>query len=78
MLTAINEVTGHTVTLRYTTDEEFIAMAKQRNIPENMLNTLLAMFRAYNQFGFKGNSFTTECLLHRKPNDFKNFLIKNL
>lgn len=78
MLAAMDEVLGKDVTLRYITDEEFINMARERHMPDNMLNTLLAMFKAYNKYGFLGNDFESESLLGRKPNDFRSFIKENL
>lgn len=47
-------------------------------MPENTLKTLLAMFHAYNQFGFKGNSLVSETLLGHTPKKFKAFVAEQL
>lgn len=74
MLTDMTDVTGHNIELKYISDQEFIATANDRNVPENTLNTLLAMFHAYNIYGFKGNPTISTMLLGHKPKDFKQFL----
>lgn len=78
MLTAMSDVLGQTVSLQYTTDEEFEAMAKERKMPENTLRTLQTMFRSYNKFGFKGNGKVAAALLGHAPKDFRIFLSENL
>lgn len=78
MLTDMGKVLGRQVTLRYISDDDFIRMSQTRNMSENMLKTLLAMFRAYNRFGFKGNSLTSETILGHRPKDFKTFLAETL
>lgn len=78
MVHIMEEVIGQKVSLRYITDDEFIEMSRQRKMAESTLSTLLAMFRAYNRYGFKGNSLTTEFLLGRKPSDFREFLHANM
>lgn len=78
MLTAISDARRTPIALKYTTDEEFIAMAKTHKMPENTLNTLLAMFHAYNQFGFKGNSLVSETLLGHTLKKFKTFVAEQL
>lgn len=74
MLSAMTEAVGAEVTLRYISDEEFIAFAGKTQMPENKLNTLLAMFGAYNRFGFKGNPAVAEMLLGRPLTDFRDFI----
>lgn len=78
MLDVFRSTIGKDVVLKYITDDEFIAMAQERHMPENTLNTLLAMFRAYNRYGFKGNDFDSAALLGHAPGDFRTFIKENL
>lgn len=78
MLAAMSTVLKAEVMLQYTSDEEFIAMANQRNMPEHTLKTLLAMFHAYNKYGFMGNDYDSKTILGHAPTDFTRFLEEHL
>lgn len=78
MVDTIREVTSHNILFKYISDEEFINISHKKNMPEYSVKTLIAMFRAYNKYGFKGNGLTTETILGRTPTGFKEFLSTNL
>lgn len=78
MLKAMSEVTGRNVELRYMSDEEFINISRRNNMAESKIETLLAMFGAYNRYGFRGNPTVARYLLGRTPTDFGSFLRKTL
>lgn len=78
MLDAISNAVGTAVKLTYIPDETFIEIAQKQHMPDNKLSTLLAMFDAYNRYGFKGNPLTAKTLLGKELTDFKTFISKAL
>ena len=72
-----SEVAGRTVKSEFISDEAFLA-------PTNMertgyqAQTLLTMFRHYNEHSFRGNSITLAHILEREPNGLRQFVDRSM
>lgn len=78
MIAAIGKATGAEVSFRYITDEELRKTMSDRNASEYSTDTLLRMFRHYNNGDFCGSPFATSAILGRKLTLFSEFLKKEL
>lgn len=78
MISAIENAVGAKVCFKYITDEELRKSMSARNASEYAIETLLRMFRHYNNGDFCGSPFTTSSILGRKPTEFDEFLKKEL
>lgn len=78
MISAIEKTIGAKVGFKYITDEELRKSMSARNASEYAIDTLLRMFRHYNNGDFCGSPFTTSSILGRKPTGFDEFLKKEL
>lgn len=77
-MTAIfSEVYSRPVKAEFITDEAFAAQMQKAGRPDEIIQTLLAMFRHYNRDGFMGNPRTASCLLGRTPKSLKEYLCDN-
>ncbi|TSK07775.1 MAG: NAD-dependent epimerase/dehydratase family protein [Geobacter sp.] len=74
MLSALNQNFEREVEVRTTPDELWSAQMKKHGLGDYQINTLLTMFRHYNEHGFTGNPNVTTWLLGRRPNDFASFI----
>ncbi len=71
-------VLGGKVSFKFITDEEFGKSMSERNIPQYSIDTLLRMFRHYNEGDFCGSDFATTAILKRKPGTIVEFLKREL
>lgn len=78
MISAIENAIGAKVCFKYIIDEELRKSMSARNASEYAIETLLRMFRHYNNGDFCGSPFTTSSILGRKPTEFDEFLKKEL
>ncbi len=78
MLSAMEEVLGEKIALKYISDDEIKKSMSARNASEYSTNTLLRMFRHYNEGDFCGSDFITEAILKRNPRTLVEFLKKAL
>lgn len=71
----LSELAGHQVTSAYIHDEDFLATS---HLPADSYagQTLLTMFRHYNENNFCGNSFTLSQILGRNPVSIKDYFVK--
>lgn len=78
MLSAIEKVMGCQVAFKYISDEELRRSMQLRKASEYSTETLLSMFRHYNERNFCRSAFTATVLLKREPTAFIEFLEKHL
>lgn len=78
MISAIEESIGGKVDFKYITDDEFRKSMSTRNSSEYSIDTLLKMFRHYNNGDFCGSPFVASSILNRRPNSFSEFLKREL
>lgn len=78
MICAIEETIGDKVDFKYITDDELRKSMYRGNISEYSIDTLLKMFRHYNNGDFCGSPFITSTILNRRPNSFSEFLKREL
>ncbi len=73
----LSALTGRTVTSAFIQDKDFLAAA---HLPAGSYagQTLLAMFRHYNENSFCGNAFTLTNILGRTPTTIKDFFARAL
>ena len=73
----LSELTGRKVTSAYIHDEDFLA-APHLSADSYAGQTLLTMFRHYNENSFCGNSYTLTKILGRDPVTVRDYFIKVL
>lgn len=73
----LSELTGRKVTSAYIHDEDFLA-ASHLSADSYVGQTLLTMFRHYNENSFCGNSYTLTKILGRDPVTVRDYFIKVL
>lgn len=78
MLSAMQQVSGSEIGLKFITDEELTAAMSARNASVYSIDTLLKMFRHYNSGDFCGSDFVATAILQRKPQTFIEFLKREL
>lgn len=78
MLSAMRNVTGHEIGLKYLSDEEIRRGMAARHATGYSIETLLAMFHHYNSGDFCGSAFAATAILHRTPVTFTEFLNREL
>lgn len=78
MVSAIEKVIGAEVGFKYISDEELKKSMSARNASEYSIDTLLKMFRHYNNGDFCGSPFMTSAILQRNPTLFSEFLKREL
>lgn len=78
MICAIENIIGNKVDFKYITDDELRKSMSTRNASEYSIDTLLKMFRHYNNGDFCGSPFITSTILNRRPNSFSEFLKREL
>lgn len=74
----LGELLNRPVKNQFTDREEWAATARANGLGNYQVETLLAMFRYYEQFHFPGNSFMLTQLLGRPPFGFRDFLRRYL
>lgn len=67
------EIIGKEVKATFISDEEFLSQMKLEST-SYQAQTLLTMFRHYNEHSFTGNSFVLKKILGREPNDLNLFV----
>lgn len=78
MLSAMGEVLGEEIGMKYISDEEIRTLMSARNASEYSIDTLLRMFHHYNDGDFCGSDFVTKMILKRNPHTLVEFLKKAL
>lgn len=78
MLSDIENTLGCKIELKYISDDELIKSMSQRGASEYSIDTLLRMFRHYNDGDFCGCPFITSAILKRSPATFNEFLKREL
>ncbi len=78
MLAAMERVLGAKVGFKYISDDELIRSMSARNVPQYSIDTLLRMFRHYNDGDFCGSDFVSSSILRRKSNTIVEFLSREL
>jgi uncharacterized protein YbjT (DUF2867 family) len=73
METIFSEVTGREVKSAYITDDAFIGLMKI-DASSYRAQTLLTMFRHYNEHSFRGNGVLLSQILGREPNTLRQFV----
>ncbi len=74
----LSEALGRPVKNQFMDRELWADTARRNGMGEYQVETLLAMFRYYEQFHFKGNPFILEQLLERPVAGFVDFLQRHL
>lgn len=77
MEAVFSEVTSREVKSVYITDEAFIGQMKIDK-SSYQAQTLLTMFRHYNEHSFRGNSFLLARILGREPHTLHQFVSRNM
>lgn len=78
MICAFEKNIGNKVDFKYITDDEFRKSMSIRNTSEYTVDTLLKMFRHYNNGDFCGSPFIASAILNRRLNSFSEFLKREL
>ncbi len=78
MISAMEEVLGKRIGLKYISDDELRRAMSERNNSEYSIETLLRMFHHYNRGDFCGSDFIATSILNRKPTTFNEFLKREL
>lgn len=78
MIRAIEKTIGNNVDFKYISDDELRNTMSSGNVSEYSIDTLLKMFRHYNNMDFCGSPFITGAILNRRPVSFSEFLIREL
>lgn len=78
MLSAMENVMGQKIELKYITDEILRKTMSERKAPEYKIETLLKMFHHYNSGDFCGSSFIVSAILNRTPTSFMEFINREL
>lgn len=78
MIETIEKIMGNKVDFKYITDDELRKSMAERNAPEYSIDTLLRMFRHYNEGDFCGSPFVAAAILKRRPNSFYEFFKREL
>lgn len=78
MLSAMENVLGQEINVKYISDDEIRKFMSEKNVPEYSIETLLKMFHHYNDGDFCGSDFATSVILKRKPATFTEFLRRDL
>lgn len=74
----LSEMLERPVNNQFTDREEWAASARENGLKEYQVETLLAMFRYYEQFHFPGNPFILTQLLGRAPAGFRDFIDRHI
>jgi hypothetical protein len=77
MEAVFSEVAGREVKSAYITDEAFIGQMKI-DASSYQAQTLLTMFRHYNEHSFRGNSVLLSQILGREPQTLYQFISRNM
>lgn len=72
--TQLSEVLGQTIKAEQVTLEAWRQRAEQAGLGQYQIETLLKMFRYYEQYHFLGNANVLRWLLGREPTDLKSFV----
>lgn len=78
MVVAMEQHFGCEIKVETPSDETFAAQLKKFGVGDYQINTLLKMFKHYNEHGFVGNPNVLTWILGRKPNDFSSFALRTL
>ena len=78
MIAAMKQHFGGEIKVETLQDEIFAAQLKKFGVGDYQVNTLLKMFKHYNEHGFTGNPNVLTWILGRKPNDFSSFIFRTL
>lgn len=78
MVASIEKATGTEIGFKYISDEELRKAMTGRNASEYSIDTLLRMFRHYNDGDFCGSPFVATSILKRKPIAFGEFIKREL
>lgn len=78
ILSDIEKTMGYEVGLQYISDEEFTKSMSARGASEYSIETLLKMFRHYNNGDFCGSPFIASVIMKKTPTTFIEFLNREL
>lgn len=78
MISSIEKNIGAKVDFKYITDDELRKSMASRNASEYSIDTLLKMFRHYNNGDFCGSPYIASAILNRRPNSFSEFIKREL
>lgn len=78
MLTIMKEHFGCEIKAQTTPIKLWIAKLKTFGVGGYQIDTLLKMFKHYNEHGFIGNSNALMWILGHKPNNFSSFILRTL
>ena len=78
IISAMENAFGKTVKSQFIPDDAFVEQMKKEGRSETYINTLLIMFRHYQNEGFMGNPTTLQFMLKRKPVTLEEFLKKEI
>lgn len=78
ILSDIEKILGYEVGLQYIPDEELAKSMFARGASEYSINTLLSMFRHYNNGDFCGSPYIATVIMRKTPTTFIEFLNREL
>jgi len=78
MLAAMELHFGREIKVETPQDEMFAAQLKKHGVGDYQVNTLIKMFKHYNEHGFVGNPNILTWILGRNPNDFSSFILRTI
>jgi len=67
---------GHRVDVEVVPLDEWEVSSRNKGMGDYQVNTLIKMFKYYEEFGLIGNPNILECLLHRPPTSYGTFIEK--
>ena len=78
MTAAMEQHFGREIKVETPQDEMFAAQLKKHGAGDYQVDTLIRMFKHYNEHGFIGNPNVLTWILGRKPNNFSSFILRTL
>ncbi|MBU3113577.1 SDR family oxidoreductase [Clostridium lacusfryxellense] len=78
MIATMEQHFGREIIVETPQDEMYAAQLKKFGLGDYKVNTLLKMFKHYNEHGFVGNPNVLTWILGRKPNNFSSFILRTI
>lgn len=78
MVSAMESVMECEIKLEFISDEMLLKSMTEKGMPDYYIETLLKMFRHYNNGDFCGSAFAASAILKRRPETFMEFLKREL
>jgi uncharacterized protein YbjT (DUF2867 family) len=74
----LSQYLGHKIDVNIIPYDKWESGARRNGLGDYQVNSLIKMFRYYEQFGFSGNPHILACLLGRSPTSFETFIERTI